>query len=241
METRKILIVDEQSESCALIESFLSFRFKVLKCTPTALAVPKAREHKPDLIILVQRGLNSLSFWTCQALRQAPDLKQIPVLFYSDSGDIETLTRALEAGADDYTVITTDPREFLARVQAKVRRIDERDESLKLLTCGNLLLDLQKLEASIDARVLQLSVLEFNLLKFFVTNKDRVMNRQQILEGVWKDAIVSNRTIDTHMVYLRKKLTGFDHALATVYGAGYILRDLPSTNWQPDGEVSLGD
>jgi DNA-binding response OmpR family regulator len=93
------------------------------------------------------------------------------------------------------------------------------------MTCGNLILNAARLEATVEDKTIPLLVLEFNLLRFFVLNKDRVVSRQQILEGVWKDAVVSNRTIDTHMVYLRKKLAGFSHTLATVYGAGYILRE----------------
>jgi two-component system phosphate regulon response regulator PhoB len=146
------------------------------------------------------------------------------------------VTSAFDLGADDYVVKTTRPRELVARILSKIRRIEEREEDPELITCGNLILNTRKLEATINSRPLPLSVLEFNLLRFFVANKDRVMSRQQILEGVWKDAVVSNRTIDTHMVYLRKKLVGFDHILATVYGAGYILRDSPSPTWQPQAD-----
>ena len=62
------------------------------------------------------------------------------------------------------------------------------------------------------------------LLKCFVQNKDRVMSRDRILEAVWRDSVVSDRTVDTHIVSLRKKLSGFDHEISTVYGAGYILK-----------------
>jgi DNA-binding response OmpR family regulator len=83
---------------------------------------------------------------------------------------------------------------------------------------------MRKLEATVSSQVVPLSVLEFTLVKFFVVNKERVMSRVAILEEVWQGSHVSSRTIDTHMVYLRKKLEGFDHTLSTVYGAGYILR-----------------
>lgn len=116
---------------------------------------------------------------------------------------------------------------MIARVTAKIRRLEEKIDKTGLIACGNLVLDSKKLEARVDENPLTLSVLEFNLLKYFVINKERVVSRQQILEGVWKDSVVSNRTIDTHMVYLRKKLVGFNHTLATVYGAGYILRETP--------------
>ncbi|MDZ4082888.1 MAG: response regulator transcription factor, partial [Bdellovibrionales bacterium] len=125
----------------------------------------------------------------------------------------------------DYVIKSARPRELVARVVAKIRRLEEQVDEPDIMTCGNLILNAARLEATVEDKTIPLSVLEFNLLRFFVLNKDRVVSRQQILEGVWKDAVVSNRTIDTHMVYLRKKLAGFSHTLATVYGAGYILRE----------------
>lgn len=219
-----ILVIDDETDILDFIDELLSFRFKVLKAQDATNGLALAQSELPDLIILDLGLQNQSGHDLCRMLRELPETKQIPVLIYTGSDDIDSLTHAFEQGADDYIVKTSRPRELVARVLAKIRRVEEQNEVPEVLKVGNLELDARRLEVTLNGRSLPLSVLEFNLLRFFAINLDRVMSRTQILEGVWKGAAVSNRTIDTHMVYLRKKLKGFDHTLATVYGAGYILR-----------------
>lgn len=223
-KAKSILVIDDEKDILDFVDELLSFRFKVLKAQDASTGLELAISEAPDLIILDLGLQNQSGYDLCRMLRERPETKQIPVLIYTGSDDIDSLTQAFEQGADDYIVKTSRPRELVARVLAKIRRVEEQNEVPEVLKVGNLELDARRLEVTLDGRSLPLSVLEFNLLRFFVLNLDRVMTRTEILEGVWKGAVVSNRTIDTHMVYLRKKLKGFDHSLATVYGAGYILR-----------------
>lgn len=223
--SKRILVIDDDAGILDFVEELLSFRFRILKALDASSGLTIAEAERPDLIIL-DLGLQSQSGHDiCRVLRERPETRHIPILIYTGADDIENLTQAFEQGADDYVVKNARPRELVARVLAKIRRLEEKTDDPEVIPCGNLVLDSARLEATLDGKTLPLSVLEFNLLRFFVLNKDRVMSRKQILDGVWKDAVVSNRTIDTHMVYLRKKLVGFTHSLATVYGAGYILRD----------------
>lgn len=229
---KKILIIDDDADICDYVEGLLSYRFSILKATTAQEGLAKTQSAHPDLILLDLQMPNQNGLEICKTLRSSPQTKHIPILVYSGSEDPEHLAEAFDNGADDYIVKTTRPRELVARVVSKIRRLEEREEDPELIACGNLTLNTKKLEATINNEPIQLSVLEFSLLRFFVENKDHVMSRTQILEGVWKDAIVSNRTIDTHMVYLRKKLAGFTYTLATVYGAGYILRESPVKSWK---------
>ena len=224
-QSKKILVIDDDQGILDFVDELLSFRFQVLKAIDASTGLQLAEAEKPDLVILDLGLQNQSGHDICRVLRARPETKHIPILIYTGADDIENLTQAFEQGADDYVVKNAKPRELVARVIAKIRRLEEKVEEPDILNCGNLVLDSARLEATVADRTLPLSVLEFNLLRFFVLNKDRVMSRKQILDGVWKDAVVSNRTIDTHMVYLRKKLAGFSHTLATVYGAGYILRE----------------
>jgi DNA-binding response OmpR family regulator len=111
-------------------------------------------------------------------------------------------------------------RHIDSALAAQLLRLDPQAQPALLVAAALL----AQMEAAIEGKALQLSVLEFELLKCFVQNKDRVMSRERILEAVWRDSVVSDRTVDTHIVSLRKRLAGFDHQLATVYGAGYILK-----------------
>lgn len=228
---KRILIIDDDMEICDFVEDLLSFRFSILKATTAAEGLHKVQTEEPDLIILDLKLQNQSGLDICKTLRESPQTQHLPILVYSGSEDPEELTKAFDFGADDFVGKTARPRELVARILSKIRRIEEREEDPELITCGNLILNTRKLEATINEKAVQLSVLEFNLLRFFVEHQDCVVSRTQILEGVWKDAVVSNRTIDTHMVYLRKKLEGFDHVLATVYGAGYILRGVSTSSW----------
>lgn len=236
---KKILIVDDDQTVCDFVEDLLAFRFQVLKANTAEEGLHAIERDPPDIIILDLKLQNQSGLDICKTVREAPRTKHIPVLVYSGSDDLDNMTQAFGYGADDYINKTAKPKELVARILAKVRRLEETVETPDVLYCGNLTLDTQKLEAMVVDRTLPLSVLEFNLLRFFVLNKNRVMSRAQILEGVWKDAVVSNRTIDTHMVYLRKKLTDCDYILATVYGAGYIFREKAAPSAR-DGEHERG-
>ncbi|MCM2280654.1 MAG: response regulator transcription factor [Bdellovibrionaceae bacterium] len=240
----RVLIIDDDSMVCEMIVDLLSSRYDVSMATNVEEGERHIASQKPDLLILDIKLKNESGLDLCKKLRENPATSQMAILIYSGSEDIEMLTTAFERGADDYVAKSARPQELIARIAAKIRRVEERNQENQkdgktgLLVCGNLELDDLKIEARIDGKTMPLSVLEYNLLRFFVVNKERVMSRAQILAGVWKDSIVSNRTIDTHMVYLRKKLVGFDHTFGTVYGAGYILRTTPAGS--AEGEDTLG-
>jgi two-component system phosphate regulon response regulator PhoB len=225
---KKILIIDDEPQVCDFVEDLLSFRFDVLKASEPETGLKHVLELKPELVILDLRLRTHNGLDLCKELRSNEKTKHLPVLFYSGSDDFEAIAEAFDLGADDFISKNVRPRELVARILSKVRRIEERTVEPDLISCGNLTLDTSKLEATVSSKVVPLSVLEFTLLKFFVLNKERVMSRASILEDVWQGSHVSSRTIDTHMVYLRKKLEGFDHSLSTVYGAGYILRSAVS-------------
>jgi two-component system, OmpR family, phosphate regulon response regulator PhoB len=221
---KKILIIDDEPQICDFVEELLSFRFDVLKAEDAESGLKAVFNYRPDMVILDLRLRNHHSLDLCKELRTNAQTKHLPVIFYSGADSADSISDAFDFGADDFISKSARPRELVARILSKIRRIEEAKEQPDMLACGNLSLDMSKLEASVQGKPIQLSVLEFTLLRFFVTNKDRVMSRAKILEEVWQGSHVSSRTIDTHMVYLRKKLDGFDHTLSTVYGAGYILR-----------------
>lgn len=225
LSRKKILIIDDEKEVCDFVEDLLSFRFDVLKSSDPETGLRLVTDARPALVILDVRLRSHNGLDLCKELRTGEKTKHLPVLFYSGCDSFESISEAFDLGADDFISKNVRPRELVARILSKIRRIEERSVEPDVLTCGNLTLDMRKLEAQISGKAIPLSVLEFTLLKFFVVNKERVMSRTAILDDVWQGSHVSSRTIDTHMVYLRKKLEGFDHSLSTVYGAGYILRE----------------
>lgn len=229
MDTRHtVLIVDDEADNRELIEHILSSKFNVIMAADGEEGVRIARASQPDLILLDITMPKMDGIAVCETLRNNEATRHIPIIMLTAATDLDAKVKSFMTGADDFLSKPFKPQELMARVVSKVRRIEERQGKDESLACGNLVLNMRKLEASINGNPLTLSVLEFNLLKCFVQNKDRVMSRDRILEAVWRDSIVSDRTVDTHIVSLRKKLTGFDHEISTVYGAGYVLKKASS-------------
>lgn len=222
---RSILIIDDDKDSLEVLNDILSQEYVTHLASNGEDGVRLARSVHPDLILLdlMMPGMDGIR--TCQTLRISEETREITILVITGSADQDPRINAFMNGADDMVSKPYETRELLARIRAKMRRLDERAPSTKqIIECGNLTLDLEKLEVTIDHELITISVLELNLLRFFLENKDRVVSRQTILEAVWKGAIVSDRTVDTHMASLRRKLVGFDHSFKTIYSAGYILK-----------------
>ena len=201
----------------------MSIDFDITKATDAEAGLQAALSVRPDLIMLdlkLQKNTEGLDL--CELLGQHIQTSGIPVVIYSGSDDPDKLAAAFAKGAQDFIAKSASAKEVIARVQAKIRKSPAKRSNL--LRFGNLVLDCDKMEVSVNQSPITMSVLEFHLLRYFVLNRDRVISRQEILKDVWQGSNVSFRTIDTHMVYLRKKLHGFDHVFGTVYGAGYILR-----------------
>lgn len=127
-------------------------------------------------------------------------------------------------------------------IENRTHKSEEREGKSSILECGNLKLNLNNLEVTIAEEIIPISVLEFSLLLYFVQNQDRLLTREQILKAVWRDTVVSFRTVDTHMVSLRKKLSKFDHGFTTVYAGGYLLKRNPAiSESRPSGTVEKLD
>lgn len=227
-QKRKLLIIDDDSENREFLDSILSQHFEILLAADGNIGIGLAKTHQPDLILLDITMPNLDGFAACEILRSGESTRHIPVIMLTAADDSENRTQAFNRGADDFIARPFRTKELVARILSKVRRLQEREGEGDYLRCGNLQLNLPKLEVTVAARVVPLSLLEFNLLRHFVENKNRVLSRERILESVWRDSVVSDRTVDTHIAFLRKKLgAGFDHAISTVYGAGYVLKEHP--------------
>ena len=225
---RRVLVIDDELSSLEILHDLLSPEFEVQTCSSSIDGLQFAKSQLPDLIILDLNMPNLDGLSVCKIVREAEVTRHIPILVLTGTLEADPRVQAFLLGADDLVAKPFSSAELLARVRSKIRRVNERDRPRLVLACGNLRMDLEKLDIKIDDELIHLSVLEFDLLKFFVENKYCVISREKVLKEVWCDSIVSDRTVDTHMASLRKKLTGFDHRFATVYSAGYILKSSDS-------------
>lgn len=149
---------------------------------------------------------------------------ELPVLLLTARAEVRDRVEGLSRGADDYLVKPFATEELLARLEALLRRAGKR----KVLKRGPLLLDLERMEASLEGQPLPLTRREFELLAFLAQRPGRVYTREELLEAVWgPDYLGTPRTVDQHILQLREKLREDPKAprfLETVRGLGYRFR-----------------
>ena len=185
-----------------------------------------AAERLPDLVILdiLMPRLDGLEL--CRRLRARSE--SLPILFLTSKDEEFDRVLGLELGADDYLCKPFSVRELMARVKVLLRRralAREGTGPSKVLVAGQLTLDLDRFQAAWAGAPLPLTVTEFRMLHALARHPGHVKTRQQLVEeGYPEDTYVSERTVDTHVKRLRKKLQAADPGadpIATVYGLGY--------------------
>lgn len=222
---KRVLLIEDDSENQKLLQEMLSDQYHVLVAKDGEEGYRLARSGNPDLILLDLMLPKIDGVETCGLLRTNEATRHIPIIILTGTSDFELQLRAFDLGADDLLQKPFRPRELLARISSKIKRIEERHQPVSVLRRGDIEMDFDRFECRVAGNPIVLSVLEFNLLRYFVENFNRVLSREKILQAVWRDAVVTDRTVDTHMTSLRKKLQGSNLVFATLYGAGYILKE----------------
>ncbi len=226
-ETAPILIVEDEPKIAALLRDYLvAAGYRVETLGNGALAVDWIRRHVPAAILLdvMLPGEDGLSI--CRRVRA---FSQVPVLLVT--ARVEEIDRllGLELGADDYICKPFSPREVVARVKAVLRRADPGASP----AADPVALDAERFEVRVRGRPLTLTPVEFRLLHKLASQPGRVFSRSQLIDALYRDnRVVSDRTVDSHVKNLRRKLAdaGVD-PVSSVYGVGYRYE-------VPDSDVS---
>ncbi len=216
---RVILVVEDEPKLASLLADYLRASSFEPHCLEDGNeVVPWVREHRPELILLdlMLPGRDGMEI--CTDIRT---FSTVPIIMVT--ARIEEIDRllGLEIGADDYICKPFSPREVVARVRAVLRRT-QGGQTLE--TCG-LVLDESRWRATLGGRDLGLTAVEFKLLQFLMANPGRIYRRQQLMDRIYPDErIVSERTIDSHIKKLRRKLETANprvNLIHAVYGVGY--------------------
>ncbi len=226
----KILVVDDEPA----IREMVGFQLMRHGYTyRTAADAEEAEEliklSRPDLILLdwMMPGQSGIEF--ARKLRLNHYTKDIAIILLTAKDDESDMVQGLDAGADDYITKPFSPKELVARLKAVLRRMAP-DKIEEIIEIAGLRLDPNTREASTDMGPLHLGPTEFRLLRFFMTHRERVYSRQEILDYVWgTNILVEERTVDVHIRRLRKALTETGHhkLIRTVRGAGYRFSNRP--------------
>ena len=219
MEQIKILVVDDESRMRKLVHDFLAKQgFAVLEAENGEEAVDIFFSDKKIDLIILDVMMPKMDGWqVCREIRQ---YSQVPIIMLTAKSDERDELLGFELGVDEYISKPFSPKILVARVEAILRRANATQE--ETMEIGGILLDKQAHMVKIDGKPVELSVKEFELLEYFLTNKGVALSREKILNNVWNyDYFGDARTIDTHVKKLRSKMGEKGDYIKTIWGMGY--------------------
>jgi DNA-binding response OmpR family regulator len=229
MPKHRVLIVEDEPDIAGLIKHTLERSAdadaEVVGSGDAALNAVASRP--PDLIIL-DLNLPVLSgVEVCRILRGRSEGRHVPIIMLTARTTEQDRVSGLDLGADDYVTKPFSLRELTARVRAVLRRSSKIQERLSSAYLGaHLTADFDAVSIAVDGQSVRLTRREFELLRYLVQNKNRVVSRDRLLERVWGyDRLVETRSVDVHVGRLRGKLGEAGRQIETVVGLGYRFID----------------
>lgn len=219
MAGNTILVVDDEQRMRKLVRDFLTKQnFRVLEAADGEEAVDVFMENKDIVLVILDVMMPKMDGWeTCREIRQ---YSKVPIIMLTARGGENDELRGFELGVDEYIAKPFSPKILVARVEALLRRTNSANE--KNLEYGGIVLNRSAHEVIIDGEKVDLSYKEFELLSYFMENKDIALSRERILNHVWDyDYFGDSRTIDTHVKKLRSKMGEKGKYIKTIWGMGY--------------------
>ncbi len=214
-----ILVVEDEPKLASVLSDYLRASGFEPSCLENGAEVePFVKEHKPDLVLLDLMLPGRDGIEVCKDIRT---FSRVPIIMIT--ARIEEIDRllGLELGADDYICKPFSPREVIARVKAVLRRTHDG----QTIQVRGLILDEDRYRATLHGHDLELTAVEFKLLHFLVASPGRIYGRQQLMNNIYSDErFVTDRTIDSHIKKLRRKIENVDpeaKLIHSVYGVGY--------------------
>lgn len=218
----KILLVDDEPDILDIVSYNLKNEgYKVYTAASGKEGVAKAREVKPDLILLDVMMPEMDGIEACDLIRKSPGLEGTIIAFLTARGEDYSQVAGFEVGADDYITKPVKPKVLTSRLKALLRRRPTPEQVVsKRMQLGDLTIDPERYHIELKGEVLDLPRKEFELLSLLASKPGKVFPREEIMDRIWGTVvIVGGRTIDVHIRKLREKIG--DDRIKTVKGVGY--------------------
>ena len=224
----RILVVDDEPDILELVQYNLAREHYDVVCVESGEeALAQVSTTPPDLIVLdlMLPGVNGLE--VCRTLKRHPRTAAIPVVMLTARGEEADIVTGLELGADDYLTKPFSPRVLLARIRAVLRRQHTEPVAADaVLTHGELVLHPGRHEVLVEGQPVPLTLTEFRVLHLLARRPGWVFTRNQIIAAAQgEDVSVTERSVDVHIVSLRRKLGTVGDAIETIRGVGYRLQE----------------
>jgi two-component system phosphate regulon response regulator PhoB len=219
----RVLVVEDDPDISAMLEYTLSNpEWRVITVSDCQSALQELAGTTPNLVLLDWMLPDMSGIELLRRIRREPRLRELPVIMLTARGEEADRVRGLECGADDYVVKPFSIRELKARINTHLRKqVSDRATTFSI---DGLVLDQKSYRTTVDGQPIELGPTEFRLLRHFMSHRDRVFTRSQLLDTVWgTNVYIEERTVDVHIRRLRKTLEPFgkEHLIQTVRGAGY--------------------
>jgi len=232
MARETVLVVDDEEDILELVKYNLAKEgFTVVAVASGEDALAATRTKQPDAVVLdlMLPGLDGLE--VCRRMKSDPTMRHIPIVMLTAKGTEADIVTGLELGASDYVTKPFSPRVLTARVRAVLRREDESTDDGGVMHVRELVIHPGRHEVLAGGGPVNLTATEFRILVFLARRPGWVFTRQQIVDAAQGDDVyvadrfVTDRSVDVHIVSLRRKLGSCGAYIETVRGVGYRLRD----------------
>ena len=223
MAGNAVLIVEDEREIREMIAFALERAgFRVMEASSAEAAIEQLEGLLPDVVVVDWMLPGSTGIELVRRIRRDAHTAQLPLLMLTARGEETDKLRSFEVGVDDYVTKPFSPRELIARIKALLRRTGAPEDGI--LRVGDVQLDTLSHRLSISGTSVHIGPTEFRLLEFLMRNAERAFDRSQLLDRVWgRSVYVEERTVDVHILRLRKVLAPYSKAqlVQTVRGVGY--------------------
>ena len=224
MSKKNILVVEDDADISSLLRfSLENTGFSVFESPSAEAAMQILTERRTDLVIIdwMLPGMDGLNL--TKTLRNRADTEKIPIIMLTARSEEADAIQGFDSGVDDYITKPFSPRELIARVNALLRR--STDGARSLIESNGMSLNTHDHSLQINGENLYLKPREYGLLQYLMKNPNRILSRNQLLDGAWgRSVYVEERTVDVYIVRLRKKLepSGKSAVIKTIHGVGYV-------------------
>jgi two-component system phosphate regulon response regulator PhoB len=232
MTKKRILAIDDEKDLIELVRYNLEKEgFQVSGARDGESGLAQAIQEIPDVVLvdLMLPGIDGLE--VCRRLKSNTRTAAIPLIMLTAKSSESDRVVGLELGADDYVVKPFSPRELVARIRALLRRTTALEEPPTRIRRGDLLIDLDRHEVTCAELPVVLTATEFRILHFLAGHPGRVFTRSELIDNVLgRDIAVLDRTIDVHIMALRRKLGNRGDCVETVRGFGYRFQEVEESD-----------
>lgn len=223
---KKILIVDDEPDILDILKYNLEKEgYRVKKAKDGEEALIKAKEDKPDMIILDIMMPKKNGIEVCKELRKSKRFNDTYIIFLTAKNEELSEVAGFDVGADDYVVKPIKPRSLISRIKTLFlrRRVTQGTEEAEILNFGNLTIDLSQVKVYVKSKEKRLTKREFDILKLLSSRPEKAFSRETIYHHIWgEETIVGDRTLDVHIRKIREKIG--EKYIDTIKGIGYTFK-----------------